>query len=292
MRRIFTGCFDHHIIFIVILGLSGLYFGSSRVWAGEFLPTDQPVPGGIAHVRLPIIDTQTDVKVVRAYFNERRLLVTPTSQGIVALVGIPLSIKPGEYQVEVRAPIKSRASFHIRDKQYPEQRLQVEKKMVNPDAQALERIRKESRHLRGVRRQWRSSDDPSPYAMRMPLEGIISSEFGLRRFFNDQPRNPHSGLDIAAAAGTPVKAAASGTIVDAGEYYFSGHTIYVDHGDGVLTQYCHLQEILVDPGQNVKQGEIIGKVGSSGRVTGPHLHWGLVLNGTMVDPRLWVDHKQ
>jgi len=117
-----------------------------------------------------------------------------------------------------------------------------------------------------------------------PVTGRISSIFGLRRFFNEQERRPHSGLDIAASEGTPIKAVASGTVLDAGDFFFSGNMIYIDHGQGIITLYAHLSKISVKPGDVVRQGDIIGEVGQTGRVTGPHLHFAVYANQALIDP--------
>jgi murein DD-endopeptidase MepM/ murein hydrolase activator NlpD len=116
----------------------------------------------------------------------------------------------------------------------------------------------------------------------------MTGSFGRRRVFNGQNRRPHSGMDIAANEGVPVAAPARGTVIELGDFFFSGNLVYIDHGQGMISMFAHLSEIDVEMGQQIKKGEIIGKVGATGRVTGPHLHWSLGLNGAWVDPSLFL----
>ncbi|MCB2191459.1 MAG: M23 family metallopeptidase [Deltaproteobacteria bacterium] len=125
-------------------------------------------------------------------------------------------------------------------------------------------------------------------AFKMPLDSKVVSLFGRRSFINGKERSPHGGIDLRGASGTPVPAAADGTVALVIDAYFSGNTILIDHGRGVITRYLHLSQTVVKPGQKVKKGEIIGKVGATGRVTGPHLDFGVKLAGARVDPQDWV----
>jgi murein DD-endopeptidase MepM/ murein hydrolase activator NlpD len=211
------------------------------------------------------------------------------ASGWTAVVGIPLGAKPGPASVSVRrgnGPASTR-SFTVEAAQYAEQRLKVAPGKVDLAKADLERYERERVHLAAVAATV-SETLPATLRMRQPTVGPRSSSFGLRRFFNNQPRNPHSGMDIAAPVGTPVVAAAGGRVIDAGNYFFNGNNVLIDHGSGFITMYCHLSAFDVKAGDTVKAGQLIGKVGATGRVTGPHLHFGVLLNGASVDPALFL----
>ena len=125
--------------------------------------------------------------------------------------------------------------------------------------------------------------------MRLPTQGRRSSEFGYRRVFNGKPRNPHSGIDIAAPTGTRVVAPLAGRVADVGDYFFNGKTVWLDHGGGLLSMMCHMSRITVQEGDVLAVGDKLGEVGSTGRSTGPHLHWTVSLNQASVDPTLFVE---
>ena len=159
------------------------------------------------------------------------------------------------------------------------------KSYVNPDPEQLERITRERKVIDAAL----SNFDDRPVAdlsLAVPVAGPRSSSFGLRRFYNEQPRSPHKGMDIAAAEGTPIQAPADGVVTASGNFFFNGNTVIVDHGQGLVTMHCHLSKISVSDGQTLQTGEVLGLVGSTGRVTGPHLHFGVYLNGTAVDPAI------
>lgn len=250
------------------------------------LPQAEPVPGGVALV--PLNDVGTTPPAV--YYDGRRALITRDGDGWTAVVGIPLAAQPGSHSVEVRRdgkpPVKQ--PFEVRDKAYATQHITLkDKRMVNPGPEELKRIADDRKHIDRALEHW-SDGAAVEMAFDWPTDGRAGSPFGLRRYFNGEPRNPHAGQDIAAPAGTPVKAPAPGRVVDIGDYFFNGKTVFVDHGQGLVTMFCHLEKIDVQPGQTVTRGQTLGHVGSTGRATGPHLHWSVSLNRAMVNPELFL----
>ena len=243
-------------------------------------PDHAPWPGGIAVIDVGPAEAPRPI----VEFDERRVLVTRNANRWVAAVGIPLDAAAGEMSIRVNTARD--ISFEVREHAYREQRLTVKnKKYVSPDEAQLERIGRERKIIDAALSNWRDVD-VSRLALETPVDGRRSSSFGLRRFFNDQPRSPHKGMDIAASEGTVIAAPGNGIVTATGDYFFNGKTVIIDHGQGFVTMYCHLSTINVDEGQPVETGEPIGAVGATGRVTGPHLHFGTYLNGTAVDPAL------
>lgn len=249
------------------------------------LPSHSPRPGGVAVIEIgPVRNGVTP----RVRFGETRTLIAAVGDQWFAVVGIPLEQPVGEAAVTISIPGEPdrREAFEVLGYNYREQRLTVENRShVNPDPVQLERIANERKIIDSALINWRDQA-LADAALVAPVDGPRSSSFGLRRFFNDQPRAPHKGMDIAADTGTPVVAAASGTVTVTGDFFFNGQTVIIDHGQGLVTMYCHLDRIDVEEGQTVTAAADIGAVGATGRVTGPHLHFGSYLNGTAVDPAL------
>lgn len=243
------------------------------------------VPGGVARIAF---DGAHAAPLVR--LGEYRVLVMREAGTWIAHAGIALSTPPGSIvKVEARRPdgVAETVEVEVAPKAYPEQHLKVPPGKVDLSKEDLARHERERAHLATVLRTF-SDAPPDTLALQPPVQGVRSSSFGLRRFFNGQPRSPHNGLDFAAAAGTPVVAAAKGRVIDAGDYFFAGKTVVVDHGQGLLTLYAHLSAIDARVDERVPAGHPIGKVGATGRVTGAHLHFSVYLNSAAVDPALFL----
>ena len=249
------------------------------------LPTALSVPGGVAILEVPGEPSKPPVVT----FEGNRVMVVPNGQGWRAIVGIPLAREPGTAKVEIRSGNATLTQgFTIEGKAYATQRLKVAPKHVDLSPDNAARVAEEQPRIREAVGTF-STLLPSTLRLESPVRGPRSSSFGLRRVFNNQPRNPHSGMDIAAPVGTPVYAPAPGKVIEVGDFFFNGKSVFIDHGQGLVTLYCHLSDIGVTPGAEVKTGEKIGEVGATGRVTGPHLHWGVALNRAFVDPALFLD---
>ena len=246
------------------------------------LPRARSVPGGIV-----LLELGAAAEAPQASFGGVPVMVLGTPAGWTAAVGIPLDAKPGTRHLELRGGGQRRLAFEVAPVRYAEQRLKVAPGKVELSAADLARYERERDHTADVMATF-SEEAPATLRLRLPTQGRRSSSFGLRRVFNGQPRKPHSGMDIAAPTGTPVVAAADGRVIDTGDYFFNGNTVWLDHGRGLLTMYCHLSTMRVNLGDRVAAGDRIGAVGATGRVTGPHLHWSVSLNRTMVDPALFL----
>ena len=241
------------------------------------------VPGGIARV---VLGEHESAPV--ALVDGRRVLVRREGRKWIALVGVSLEAVPGSrLQLEVA---DSRFEIEVVAKKYASQHLKVPPEQVELSPEDLARYEREQAHLTGVRGAF-SSPPPATLRMLPPVPDRRSATFGLRRFFNGEARRPHSGMDIAAPAGTAVVAAGAGRVADTGEYLFSGRTVILDHGSGLLSLYAHLKSIDASIGQPVDAGASIAEVGTTGRVTGPHLHFAVYLNGAAVDPALFLNRS-
>jgi len=246
---------------------------------------NKPVPGGVA-----VIDLGNAAQAPKATYQGKPVLVVKEQDARwLAIVGVPLTVKPGSQLLVAKDANGSRnLDFVVGSKKYPEQRITLKnQRQVNPNPDDLKRIEGE---LEVQLKAYRSftPGTPSNLLLDKPVAGPLSSKFGVRRFFNGEERNPHSGLDFAVPAGTPIKAPAAGKVILTGNYFFNGNTVFVDHGQGFISMFCHMSKIDVKVGDTVPRGGVVGKVGSTGRATGPHMHWNVSLNDARVDPAIFI----
>lgn len=273
---------NRYLFIILLFSLAG------SALANDFrLPVSQQTPGGVANVNLGNLSAKPSAK-----FNDVPVAVVQSADSFHAVVGIPLSTKPGWHSLEITTADGDLNSyeFEVVNKDYPEQHITItNKRQVNPNETDMARIKKDRTSIANAKRY--RHDEVLGLHFDVPVEGVKSSSFGSRRFFNKQPRRPHGGMDIAAPEGTPVFAPADAYVIETGDYFFSGKCIFLGHGEGLQTFYAHLSSIDVSPGERVSRGQKIGEVGATGRVTGAHLHWSVGLNRTWVDPELFLTGK-
>jgi len=268
----------------------GLALCAAAVSASQgVLPLTAPVPGGVAIVCVG----RAPGPAPQVAFDGQRVLVARVGDVWHAVVGLPLALRPGAHELSVLDGETSVRTirFDVGSRKYETQHLVLaDRRQVDPAPEDLRRIAREQEALARAFSTFSDAATDS-LAFALPSEGRISSSFGLRRILNNEPRQPHSGLDIAAPAGTPIAAPAAGTVIETGDYFFNGLTVLLDHGQGMITMYNHLSQIDVAKGARVARGERIGAVGQTGRVTGPHLHWSVSLNNARVDPALFLSSE-
>jgi murein DD-endopeptidase MepM/ murein hydrolase activator NlpD len=253
----------------------------------DIFPTASPVPGGIA-----IIDLNSNFNEhSKVYFWKKRILTRKINNAWQAIVGLPLKIKPGIHKIKIinAQGKKTDQEFSVYNKDYETRHITIKnKRMVSPTKKDIKRHYKEKPFIVAALKTW-SDNNNVQTQFSLPVDGRFSSIFGLKRIYNKQKRiRRHTGLDIAAPTGTPIKSPAKGKVIRTGSYFFTGNTVFIDHGQGLISMYSHLNKTHVKAGQILQQGQPIGTVGMTGRVSGPHLHWVVSLNNTKVDPKLFL----
>jgi murein DD-endopeptidase MepM/ murein hydrolase activator NlpD len=240
--------------------------------------------GGVAVVEIGYFEQKPKV-----FFKAKRVKVIQEDGSYFAVIGIGLNEKVGKkHIVAVDDNKKLDFYFQVKPKKYKKSFIKLKtNKKVTLSKKDLQRHYKEKKIVKKLKNSFNQSFETDLDFMA-PLTGRISSEFGKRRYYNNIPKAPHSGIDIAAKRGTPIVATQSGEVAISDDFFFTGNTIYLDHGEGVISVYCHMSKVAVNVGDFVNQGDIIGYVGTTGRSTGPHLHFGVTLNGATVNPAVFV----
>lgn len=289
--------FNYRLITTAIILLFNIFF--ANICCSLNLPKHYPIPGGIAIISLDVESINLPV----VFFNDKRVLVIKhhdigyeqahNHPNWLAIVGIPMSTNPGLHKVSVFLDQKDHnhfttnieRSFLVSSKKYPAEKLKLSAKFVTPSAADQLRINKESELIKNAYNSWTKSI-PN-LTLKQPTIGRKSSPFGLKRILNGQNKGFHSGLDIAAPLGTKVYASAMGQVILTGNFFYPGNVVFIDHGQGLITSYCHLATIAVNEGDLIDTQTILGTVGATGRATGAHLHWAISLNDARVNPELF-----
>lgn len=237
------------------------------------------------------VEGNASMKKAAVHFMEKKYPMFSAGQPeeFITVIGLDIGVPAGSHPLRVRIDYHNgsvemaNSRIVVKEKQFPVKELWVDEDYVTPPSEQTARIRRESRLLQSLYKQW-TEDWLGDGNFMLPVNGEAFPNFGERRIFNNKPRSSHSGVDISATTGTPVAASNSGRVVLAEDLYFAGNTVIIDHGLGIFSLYCHFSEILVDKGSDIGKGDLIGKIGATGRVTGPHLHWGIKIQGDRVDP--------
>lgn len=281
--------FQRSVLVLALACLSGLP-SFNRVSPGEAFAASEDLKAKQGEVLYLTLVAEGVPASVKGRFRDRLVPFFKTGREgeFAALVGIDMADEPAtaELKADIAYPEGVRQRVYrvgVTPEEFRVQTMTLPKDQVEPDAAALRRINLEKEKVKSVfaaftpERLWAQS-------FLVPVEGAPTGAFGSKRILNGQPRNQHSGEDIAATLGTPVKAANDGVVKMVDEHFFSGKGVILDHGLGLFTMYFHLDTTAVKEGERVKRGDVIGTVGQSGRATGPHLHWGAWLNGSRVNP--------
>ena len=255
---------------------------------------EKPCQGDVVHISAVLPE---GAKIIKGKIGSKSLHFFPLPGSSIlwhALFGIDADHAPGKevLKVWIEGPsedMEMERTFilSILARKFDEEHLTLPDSMVHLNEETLKRVRKDQAAISSL---W-SQETPVRYwdgSFLPPVEGRPGSPFGLRRWINGEPRNFHTGIDIKEAEGTPVRAANNGRFALVGDFFFSGQSVFIDHGQGLFTMYFHLSEIRAKQGEQVRRGEILGWVGKTGRATGPHLHWGVRLGRSRVDPEALI----
>ncbi len=259
--------------------------------AHAVLPQSSNVPGGVAVV--PLCSVQACAVAPQAWLGEQPVLVAADHDEWVAVVGLALEMTPGAHALRVKIGEETKTQeFVVNAKDYPAQYISLkDMSKVELSPADLARAEREIAAITELKQYWRSAPD-TDLALMLPAKGQLGGRFGARRYFNGEARKPHAGLDVAVKRGTPIRASAQGVVLAVGDYFFNGKSVFVDHGNGLITLYCHLDRIDVKPGQKLRKAQHLGLSGMTGRASGSHLHWSVVMNGVMVDPELFIQPQK
>ena len=275
----------YFLFFLILVTPLNMFSDDSAV----SLSSEKLVRGGVVFIK--IVKRGRDLPEVRWMNRKISLLYRPDKNIYEGFIAADLDQKPGiEYLDLAFRPsgVKKHIKIKITEKDYGVRRLTLPDNKVNLNKKDLARAVKEKAVMD---RLWNASY-PVPFwdaSFIMPVDSEVIETFGKRSIINGQPRSPHTGVDLRGKRGTPVKASNSGEVIFTGDHFFTGNTVVIDHGAGIMSMYFHLDKINVNKGDKISRGDVLGNIGSTGRATGPHLHWGIRINDRRIDPLTLVE---
>jgi murein DD-endopeptidase MepM/ murein hydrolase activator NlpD len=250
-------------------------------------------PGAVVRLDLSC-SCKTAARLPTARVFNREIPLVPVRDGAWSgLIGIDLDTAPGTYPIQIAAesgdakPLTATHPLAVTARRFPTRRLTVAPVYVDPPAAEVERIAADTARLDALYKTTTGQSWPGPF--EVPVAAPPQNTFGARSIFNGQSRSPHAGVDFRASAGTRIVSPAAGVVVLADDLFFTGQTVAIDHGLGLISVLAHMSKIAVRVGDTVQSGDVVGAVGATGRVTGPHLHWSVRLNGARVDPMALIE---
>ncbi len=294
LAKISFGLFDRTFIKVFVLSFCAMLFNYSICFAEKKLPRIEILPdkilqGDACYIKISDTPSISDVSLIFDN-NNIPLHYDNSSESYIGFIGIGQETEPGEKNVQISFNNKKNITkkINIQKKDFQIQHLSLPKAKVDLSDKNLKRYNKEKKIVAEL---FTNSKKTKLFDSKFikPIDNKISTPFGVKRFINKQPRNSHSGIDIKAKKYEKIKSINKGVVVFTGDHFFSGNTVYIDHGLGIISMYFHLSEITVKKGDEVNTGDVIGLVGSTGRSTGPHLHWGIRVNNTRVDPLSFIN---
>lgn len=282
MKRVFA-------VLLMALSLAALPFESRSSGPDVSFSSDAMVRGGL--ILLKVQGCESDDLQVVWMQKEIPLLRGRDDGALRGFIAADLNQKPGVYPVAVRVPsLEMERTFEIQvnDRDYGVRKIRLPRAKVELDDASLKRARREALAVSAL---WKADCRPPEWegSFWMPVNNKIVGAFGQRSIINQKKRSPHTGVDIRGKTGTPVRATNAGTVVLAADYFFTGKSVFVDHGSCIFSMYFHLDQIRVEEGEQIEKGRILGSVGATGRATGPHLHWGVRINGARVNPLTLIE---
>ncbi len=226
------------------------------------------------------------------FINNQQLLTWKDKNKFYLIYGVPYSSQIKQYTYKVQNKNKAtlkKITINVIKKDFKTQRIKVNKKYTSPSKDIMQKIKKDRIKLSKAREVWLDINPDLDFIL--PVKGITTGVFGTKRFYNDVEGNYHNGFDIAADIGSPIVAPTSGKVILTGNFFYNGKSIILDHGRGLKSIMIHLDKILVKKNEYIDKGQIIGRVGTTGKSTGPHLHWSLLVNNTYIDPELLLNRR-